>query len=159
MSVNCENAGTLTYLDMCISEALRLYPPANILLRQAAEDVELGAYHIPRGWLVLVPVYAIHHNPQLWDQPEMFDPQRFGAEAQSDRHPFSYVPFGSGPRVCIGMRLAQLELRMALAAILKDYAPVLCDKSQYPPRRMKMSPHMSAQDGLWVRFQPRSATL
>lgn len=145
----------MSYLDHCVSEALRLYPPGALVVRQANEDVELGGHKILKGWLIMIPAYAIHRDPQFWNDPDTFDPERFSPQGKVDQHPFTYFPFGAGPRVCIGMRLALMELRLALATLLKSYVPVLTAESEYPPELSKVKPHMTPKDGLWVTFQSR----
>nr|KAG5685417.1 hypothetical protein BaRGS_008712 [Batillaria attramentaria] len=97
--------------------------------REAHEDTEIGGYHVAKGTRVLVPVISIHRDPAIWPDPMTFDPERHTPEARATRHPYAFMPFGLGPRNCIGMRLAQLEIRMAIATILQHFTPVLCDKS------------------------------
>ncbi|XP_070173790.1 cytochrome P450 3A11-like [Littorina saxatilis] len=150
-----EKTNELTYLDMCLSEAMRMYPPGFLLVRKCTEDVEVaGGYHVTKGMDIMIPVVNIHMDPDHWPEPEKFDPERFTPEERAKRHPFAYLPFGQGPRNCIGMRLAQLEIRMAIASLLRRYSPVLCDKSMYPPRLLILS-RVDAIDGLWVKFQLR----
>ncbi|KAK7446240.1 hypothetical protein BaRGS_00040282, partial [Batillaria attramentaria] len=126
-SVTYETAMKLPYLDMCMNESLRMYPPGFILDREAHEDTEIGGYHVAKGTRVLVPVISIHRDPAIWPDPMTFDPER----------------------------LAQLEIRMAIATILQHFTPVLCDKSVYPPRLQKFK--FDSEDGLWVKFQARQA--
>ncbi|KAK7466672.1 hypothetical protein BaRGS_00037239 [Batillaria attramentaria] len=149
-----DTALELTYLDMCLNETMRLYPPAFFIDREIAEDMEFGGYHIKKGWRIAIPTMAIHRDPSIWPDPLKFDPERFTPEARATRHPYAFMPFGLGPRNCIGMRLAQLEMRMAIATILQHFTPVLCDKSVYPPKLQKMM--MAAVDGLWVKFKARA---
>ncbi|KAL8604082.1 hypothetical protein ACOMHN_024907 [Nucella lapillus] len=151
--VNYETANALSYLEMCINESLRLYPSGFILLRSAAEDVEIKGVKFLKDMGVFVPVAILHKDPEVWPEPEKFDPMRFTPEERAGRHPMSFLPFGMGPRNCIGMRLAQLEVRMALATILQHFTPVTCEKTVYPPRLMKFQ--MIARDGLWIKLEKR----
>ncbi|KAK7466673.1 hypothetical protein BaRGS_00037240 [Batillaria attramentaria] len=146
--VNYDTAMELTYLDMCLNETMRLYPSLFVLDRQIAEDMEFGGYHIKKGWRIAIPAFTIHRDPAIWPDPLKFDPERFTPEARATRHPYAFMPFGLGPRNCIGMRLGQLEIRMAIATILQHFTPVLCDKSVYPPKLQKLT--MGPVDGLWV---------
>ncbi|PVD34819.1 hypothetical protein C0Q70_06097 [Pomacea canaliculata] len=147
-------ANELVYLDMCLNEALRMFTPGFVVDRQCAEDTEVEGCKVPEGMLIFFPAHAIHNDPQIWPNPTKYDPERHTPEARATRHPCSFLPFGLGPRNCIGMRLAQLEIRMALAAILQRATPVLCEKSVYPPRSFEFG-RITSRDGLWVKFQLR----
>ncbi|XP_025087657.1 cytochrome P450 3A24-like isoform X1 [Pomacea canaliculata] len=144
----------LVYLDMCINETLRMFTPGFVTDRHCIEDTEVGGYKVPKGMQVLFPYYAFHIDPKIWPNPSKYDPERHTPEARAARHPCSFLPFGIGPRNCIGMRLAQLELRMALAAVLQRVTPVLCEKSVYPPSNFHYG-RITTKDGLWVKFQLR----
>ena len=99
-----------------LQEALRLYPPAFLIARAAAGADEIGGHALPRGAIVLLPVYALHRHRGLWTEPDRFDPARFLGPAP-DR--FAYLPFGAGPHTCIGAQLAQAEAVLVLAHILR----------------------------------------
>ena len=109
----------LPYLKMVFDESLRLYPPAHLIARSPSEDDEIGGYCIPKGSIVFIPIYSIHRHPRYWPNPEGFDPTRFAPE-NKDSHPrYSYVPFGAGPRLCIGQAFALLEAQLILATLLQ----------------------------------------
>uniref|UniRef100_A0A2C9JYP8 Cytochrome P450 n=1 Tax=Biomphalaria glabrata TaxID=6526 RepID=A0A2C9JYP8_BIOGL len=146
---------TLTYLDMCINEAIRLVPPGIFLNRKCVQDTDIQGVHFPKDMIVVIPVYAFHTDPDLFPEPEKFDPERFNPENKTTRHQYAHLPFGQGPRNCIGMRLALLELKIVMAAILQKLTPVPCSKTVYPIKLSKMQ--AKAQDGLWVKFQLRDA--
>ncbi len=107
----------LAFTEQVISEALRLYPPAFMLTRVAARGTRLGAYRIKRGQRINIPIWAIHRNPKNWPQPHAFIPERFAAE-RPDPPRYTYMPFGAGPRICIGVAFAQTEIRCILATLL-----------------------------------------
>ncbi|KAK7485919.1 hypothetical protein BaRGS_00022785 [Batillaria attramentaria] len=151
--VDYDTANDLTYLEMCLNESMRLYPAGFLLQREVREDVELGGVMLQKGMSVSFPIFLIHRDPDIWPDPLKFDPERHTAEARAARHPCAFLPFGIGPRNCIGMRLAQLELRMALASVLQKFTPVPCEKTVYPPTLDKM--RMAAVDKLWVKFVAR----
>ena len=111
----------LPYTRMVIDEALRLYPPAWGFSRQALADDELGGYRLPRGWLAFVIPYALHRLPAFWPEPETFDPDRFTPERSADRPKFVYVPFGAGPRQCIGNQFALIEAQLIVATLAREY--------------------------------------
>lgn len=151
--VTYETANSLTYLEMCINEAMRLYPAGFVLSRVAVDEVEIKGVKFTKDMGVLIPVCVMHKDPEVWSEPDKFDPMRFTAEERARRHPMSYMPFGMGPRNCIGMRLAQLEVRMALASILQHFTPVPCEKTVYPPKLTKFQ--MKSVDGLWLKLEKR----
>lgn len=107
----------LEYTEQVVRETLRRYPPATAIFRETLEDVEVGGYRIPEGTFVTVPQFVVHRDERWWDDPESFDPDRWAAidDPPGDRPDYSYFPFGGGPRHCIGMRFALLELKLALA--------------------------------------------
>jgi cytochrome P450 len=107
----------LAYTEQVVRETLRRYPPATAIFRETREDAVVGGYRIPEGTFVTVPQFVVHRDPRWWDDPEAFDPERWAdiEEPPGDRPEYSYFPFGGGPRHCIGMRFALLELKLALA--------------------------------------------
>jgi cytochrome P450 len=111
----------LTYLDMVLREAMRLYPPGPYGARQATEDLVLGEYTIPEGTTIFYPFWAVHMNPEYWPDPEVFDPERFTPEASAGRPRLAYIPFGVGPRSCEGATLAMVEAQLVLAILLKRF--------------------------------------
>jgi cytochrome P450 len=100
-----------------VNETLRLYPPTWAVNRETTESVTLGQYEIPAGGQVLMPQWVLHRDEQYWESPEMFDPSRWNRDA--DRPEYAYFPFSGGPRHCIGMRFARLELVLALATMAR----------------------------------------
>jgi cytochrome P450 len=119
----------ITYADVpkfefttqVIMEALRLYPPFWMVDRMAVADDRVGDLAIPRGSMVIVYVYGAHHAPRYWQNPENFDTERFTKENEKQRTPFTYLPFGAGPRGCIGGNYAMLQILMILSDLLRKY--------------------------------------
>jgi cytochrome P450 len=111
----------LTCTRRAIEETLRLYPPAWAFSRQALGDDEIGGYRVPPGSLVFLVPFVIHRRPKLWPDPERFDPDRFTAEHESARPRFAYIPFGGGPRGCIGSQFALVEAQLIVATIAQRY--------------------------------------
>jgi cytochrome P450 len=111
----------LVYTTMVLKEAMRLYPPAWAFGRRNSADDEIGGHRVPAGAEVLVSPWVTHRHPGFWDQPERFDPERFGPERESARHRHAYLPFGAGPRACIGQYFSMLEATILLAVIVRDY--------------------------------------
>ena len=145
-------AQNIEFLDCVIKEAQRLCPPAAQINRECSEDYDLNGIHIPAGTEITIPIYAIHRDPDAWEEPEKFDPERFRGPSKDTRHAFQFIPFGAGPRNCIGMRFALLEIKVALVRILVKYKFV-----QSPETRVPLVIHagatLSAKDGVCVRVE------
>jgi len=118
--LRAEHVEALSYTRQVVHEAMRLYPPAPVVVRAATRDVSLGAEVIRAGSPTYIPIYAIHRHRLLWDEPDTFDPDRFAPEAVKARHRYAYLPFGAGPRICIGMSFALLEAVVILATLLRS---------------------------------------
>jgi cytochrome P450 len=147
-----EHAGALGYTGQVLQEAMRLYPPAPVIVRAATRDVVIGAQPIARGTAVYVPVYALHRHAKLWDEPDRFDPDRFAAGAAKARHRYQYIPFGAGPRICIGMGFAMLEATLILATLLRATRARLRDR--YTPG-LKLRVTLRPFPGMPMRIEPR----
>ncbi|MFC8669195.1 cytochrome P450 [Streptomyces sp. NPDC057199] len=111
----------LPYLTRVLKEAMRLYPAAPVVGRRSVEAAEVDGHLIPAGADVLVLPWVTHRHPDLWDEPERFDPDRFTPEREAARHRYAWFPFGGGPRACIGQHFSMLESVLALAALLRSY--------------------------------------
>jgi cytochrome P450 len=114
-----DHIGQLPYCEQVIKETLRLYPPAAFLSRTAQEDDELCGRKIYRKDTVMLPVYALHRNELLWEDPNAFDPDRFAKDSDYDR--YSWLPFGDGPRVCIGSHFAMVEAQIILSTLISRF--------------------------------------
>lgn len=104
-----------------IDEAMRLYSPFWMIDRVSVEEDEIDGIHIPRGIMVLPYIYGLHREPDLWPDPEVFDPSRFEDQARKDRPPSAHIPFGGGPRKCIGSNMAILQMLLMLAVLIRRY--------------------------------------
>jgi cytochrome P450 len=120
-----EDLPKLPYLDWVLNESMRIYPPAWTIGRRASEPFALEGYHFPAGTRVLFSQWVIHHLPEVWGDPDDFRPERWDPATGRKPPPGAYFPFGGGPRMCIGMPFAQLEMRLLLATILQHTAPSL----------------------------------
>ncbi len=110
----------LRYTTLVVQEVMRLYPPVWILPRLAQADDEINGYRIPAGSDVIVSPYILHRHPRYWQDPQRFSPERFDQVRASDRSRFSYLPFGAGPRVCIGSSLAMMEAVFVLSSVVRQ---------------------------------------
>jgi cytochrome P450 len=144
----------LRWTGMVLDEAMRLYPPAHSLSRTAIAEDHIGGMRVPAGANVTISMYLTHRNPNLWADPERFDPDRFAPQAIADRHRFAYLPFGGGPRICIGNSLAVAEAKAILATIAQRYRLRLAPGHPVEPiGRITLRP----KSGVWVTLEPRSA--
>lgn len=116
-----EHLQALGYTLQVIEEAMRLYPPAWIIDRVAKEEDEAGGFHIPKNTMMILYTYGTHHSGKLWRDPEKFDPQRFAPEVKGNIPPYTYFPFGGGPRLCIGNNFALMEMQLVISQLLHYY--------------------------------------
>jgi cytochrome P450 len=108
----------LEHTTMVIEETMRLYPPAWVFERQAVADDAFGDLVVPKGTVVGISPFVIHRNPRLWDNPEGFDPERFAKSKAEARNKYAYLPFGGGPRFCIGNAFAMMEMQVIVPMVL-----------------------------------------
>jgi len=109
----------LVLTQQVLKESMRLYPPVPLMTRQAVADTQLGAHPIRAGTSVVMPIYAIHRHTKRWEDPDAFDPARFAPEREAAIPRYQYMPFGAGPRICIGMGFAMMEATAMLATLLR----------------------------------------
>ncbi len=150
--LSLEQIKRMTYLEQVMREVERRFPPAGFGFRGVVEPFELGGYTIPRGFQVLYSIEATHDDPRDYPDPERFDPDRFDATRgePEQRNSFKLVGFGGGPRVCIGMALAKVQIKIIAARLLRGYAWELEPGQDL---RVKMIPSRCPRDGLRVRFR------
>ncbi|NXP18599.1 CP3A9 protein, partial [Scytalopus superciliaris] len=147
----------LEYLDMTVSETLRIYPLGGRLERTCKKDVEINGVTIPKGTIVTIPPYVLHRNPEYWPNPEEFRPERFSKENKESMDPYTYLPFGAGPRNCIGMRFALLMLKVAIASLLQHFTFQTCKETQIP---VKLSSQglLTPEKPIVLKLVPRTNT-
>lgn len=150
-----DNVQKLEYLERVFCETLRLYPSACRTHRLAEKDIIVEGYTIPKGTDISFPIYSIHRDPRFWETPIKFDPERFTSENKARRHPYAYLPFGHGPRSCIGMRLAQVEMKLAIVSILQHYRFKTCDETEIPLKLSKAN-LLKPENGVKLLLEPRS---
>uniref|UniRef100_A0A6I8S7C8 Cytochrome P450 3A n=1 Tax=Xenopus tropicalis TaxID=8364 RepID=A0A6I8S7C8_XENTR len=122
----------MEYLDMVIQETLRLFPPAGRLERVSKQNVEINGVSIPKGIVTLIPAYVLQRDPEYWPEPEEFRPERFSKENRATHTPFTFLPFGDGPRNCIGLRFALLSMKVAIVTLLQNFSVRPCAETLIP---------------------------
>lgn len=142
----------LVYTRQVVLEVMRLYPPAPLIVRRARVDICLGDRTVRAGDSVHVPIYAVHRHELLWDRPQVFDPDRFAPQAVASRDRYAYLPFGAGPRVCIGMGLALTECLVILTTLLPNFrfAP---ENAEMPAAQFRVT--LRPKGGMRMKIVPR----
>ncbi|ETN66430.1 cytochrome P450 [Anopheles darlingi] len=142
----------MTYLDQVIHETLRIYPAVGMLMRVVSKRVHLEAANLTleKGTKVMIPINAFHHDPELYPEPYSFRPERFTPEAIKERHTHAYLPFGDGPRNCIGMRFGLLEVKFGIVQLLSKLRFTVHPKTTLPLRMAKNSGFLEAEGGIWL---------
>ncbi|KAL7013900.1 hypothetical protein ACKWTF_015639 [Chironomus riparius] len=146
--VTYEALHKMKYLDMIICEALRMWSPAGLTNRECSKDYDLklsdgNTLKLRSGDILNIPIYSIHHDPKYFEDPEKFDPERFSDERKASIVDGSYIPFGSGPRVCIGSRFALMEAKLLLFNILRKFTFEVCAET---PEKFDLKPSFANFD-------------
>lgn len=150
----------MEYLDQVIRETLRMFPPApDAIRRESIEKIGLKipgrTVTIPKGMTFQIGVLATHYDPKFWDSPETFDPSRFAMEKKKNHHNFQYLPFGLGPRGCIGAKLAMMEIRLAVISLVQNFRIEPCDKTT---RELEFLEGITRtpKDGVFIKLTDRA---
>jgi cytochrome P450 len=144
----------LHYMRQVIQESMRLYPPAAMVVREPNRPVSIGGYPAGPQDNVFIPIYAIHHHEKLWPGPARFDPERFSPDAVKTRHRYAYLPFGAGPRICIGMGFALTEAAAILGTLLPAFH-LACAPDYVPTLKLRVT--MRPAQGMPMQVQRRAA--
>ena len=146
--------GQLRFLEMVVKESMRLYPVAGFLFgREAIEDVELGGHMLRRGSWVMIAPYVVHRDARNFPDPENFDPDRFSPARADDIPSYAYIPFGGGPRTCIGNAVATMQIVLMAATVLQRFRVSL---EQGPPE-IELEIVLRPKGGLRAKVAPRDA--
>ncbi|XP_001512909.3 cytochrome P450 3A4-like [Ornithorhynchus anatinus] len=147
----------MEYLDMVINESLRLYPISSRLERMCKKTTEINGLTIPKGTCVVIPLFILQNDPNYWLEPDEFHPERFSKEMRDKRDPYTFMPFGAGPRNCIGMRFALLSIKVAMIGLLKNFSLRTCQETQIPPEINSFG-LLTAKKPIVLRYIPRADT-
>ncbi|XP_062563395.1 probable cytochrome P450 9f2 [Armigeres subalbatus] len=158
--LNYETLQKMTYMDMVISEVLRKWPAIATLDRHCVQDYEMDAgnglkFTIERGSGIWFPIHAMHHDPNYYPEPERFLPERFSEQNKANINMGAYLPFGIGPRNCIGSRFALMEVKAIVYHFLLSFSFERTDKTQVPLEIVKGFGPMKPNDGVYLEFRPR----
>jgi cytochrome P450 len=139
---NNEDLHRLPYIRTVIEESIRLYPPVPIMERQAIGDDEILGHRIKAGSSIIISPWLLHRNPKLWDHPLVFNPERFRPELAAKRQRFAYLPFGGGPRTCVGAAYGLTEATVFLSSILQRF-------------RLRLKPGFRVEPQALITLRPR----
>lgn len=139
-----------------ISETLRKYPVADTLMRSVTIPYKVPNtdIYLEKGTMVLVPSIGFHYDPEIFPQPEKFDPDRFTKENVAARHPYAWLPFGHGPRNCVGLRFGMMQTRLGIATILNNFRVTPSQKTMIPLKYDPAGQLLSPLGGMYLNIEP-----
>lgn len=146
----------MKYLERCLMETLRMFPPVPIIARHIKSDLKLasGDYTIPAGCTVVVATFKVHRQPYIYPNPDVFDPDNFLPEKTANRHYYSFIPFSAGPRSCVGRKYAMLKLKILLSTILRNFRVRSTVKQE--DFRLQADIILKRAEGFKVKLEPRT---
>lgn len=160
--ITYQDLAKMDYMDMVINETLRKYPPAVFIDRVCTKNLTVPPalpggkeLTIEAGMAIWIPVYGFHHDPKYYPNPEKFDPERFNAENKETIDPYTFFPFGLGPRKCIGERFALMETKILIAQILRKFVIKRTKKTLDPVEFDTGSFNLKVKGGFWICFDRR----
>lgn len=148
----------MTYLDMVMSETLRKYPAAPVIFRRCTKDYVIPGTNvlIDKGIIIMIPTIAIHYDPRYYPEPDKFIPERFSLESKVTRPNGTYLPFGNGPRFCVGKLFAQMEMKVAVINVVSNYRLDRSPKTEIPLQFTNGSVFLMAKNGVWLKLEKRN---
>ncbi|XP_031631295.1 cytochrome P450 6A1-like [Contarinia nasturtii] len=149
-----EAINEMTYIDQCIYESIRKHPLAASIARMATNDYKVpnSNYTIPKGMLVFIPTYAIYRDPEIYENPDVFEPDRFAPDQVKKRPSQSFLPFGDGPRKCIGLRFGMLQARIGVVKLLQNFELSTCSRTQIPIKYSPKKLFLEPENGTWLKI-------
>ncbi|RZC37404.1 p450 domain containing protein, partial [Asbolus verrucosus] len=150
--ISYEAIQEMKYMNQVLDESLRKYPPAGLTNRKCVKDYKVPGedFIIEKGTVVIIPIYGIHHDEDIYPDPEKFDPERFSEENKRSRHNYTHLPFGEGPRNCIGMRFGLMQAKMGLASVLRNFRFTVNKKTKEPLKMQAYSILLSVEGDMLV---------
>ena len=148
--ITAEHIDKLVLTQQVIKESMRLYPPVPVMSRQVVAETTLGPHKLGPGASIVIPIYAIHRHKRRWTNPDTFDPMRFAPDKERSLSRYQYMPFGAGPRICIGMAFAMIEATAMLATMLQSARFALAgNPDPMPVARVTLVPKGGMQLKVW----------
>ncbi|XP_011875044.1 PREDICTED: cytochrome P450 6k1-like isoform X3 [Vollenhovia emeryi] len=147
----------MTYLHKVVYETMRKYPPLPLLNRICTKETDIPTMNLrlPKGTLISIPVLGLHRDPSIYPDPDKFDPERFNENVVAERHPYAYLPFGEGPRMCLGALFGYLQTKVALVSLLSKYKFTLHPQTQVPLNFHEMSVILWVKGGVHLIIETR----
>jgi len=159
--ITYEQLQSMKYLDQIVCETLRKWPVATVADRLCVKDYEVEyddkKFTIEKGKVIVLSLWGLHHDPQYFPDPEKFDPERFSDENKGNIHSSTYVPFGIGPRNCVGSRFALMEIKTIFYYLVLNFSIEVTEKTQIPLQLQKNPLGVRADKGIWVALKPRTS--
>ena len=152
-----DHVARLDLVRRVFSESMRLYPPAPLIERRVEHEMTLGGFDVAAGTILVVPIHALHRRTGLWEEPGRFDPSRFAPAQVEARHRYAYMPFGAGPRICIGAGFSMLEAVAILAVLLRAVRLTAVEPVPSPRMRLTLRPSRPIRMRVEPRVRPRVA--
>ncbi|XP_043511352.1 probable cytochrome P450 6a20 isoform X1 [Frieseomelitta varia] len=150
-----EHVKDMEYLDKVFKETQRKYPVAGLIPRRSTAAYTFAGtkVSIPKGLKLWIPMYAIHRDPDIYPNPDVFNPENFNEDAIEARHPMTYLPFGDGPRNCIGARFAVYQTKVGLITILRNYKVITCEKTMIPYQFATNTFLLAPKGGIYLKLK------
>ncbi|XP_077554165.1 cytochrome P450 3A19-like [Haemaphysalis longicornis] len=154
-NLSFEATGQLNYLDMVLKESMRVYSQnVSFIARRAVEDYEYNGIRIPKGLSILAATSCMNQDPEIWSNPSLFDPERFNEDNKNNIHPACFLPFGNGPRACIGRPFAVLNVKVALATLVSRFTIHVSEEQHKEPIKLQ-SGFLTTRlpNSMWLKFE------
>ncbi|XP_076273990.1 cytochrome P450 6a2-like [Rhynchophorus ferrugineus] len=154
-NISYEAVKEMKYLDMVVNETLRIYPPLPGIPRVCSKDYRIPGTDlvIEKGTRLQIPVWGLHMDPDYYPNPEVFNPENFNEENKAKRHEFTFLPFGEGPRMCIGLRFGLMQTKVGLISLIKNFRFTLNEKTKTPVEMERGSIVLSVKGDVWLDVQ------
>lgn len=159
---SCDTINKMTYLDMIVSETMRIWGQGVLIDRKVNKPYLLensngtNKVQLNIGDVVIIPTYGIHMDPNIYPNPEQFDPERFSEKNRKNMHSSTFMPFGSGPRGCIASRLAIMECKACIVEMMKKMSFEMCEKTQHPIQFKRKVRNSEGENGFWMKIKLRT---
>jgi cytochrome P450 len=149
-TATAEDLPAMPFIQQVLEESMRLYPPVGLLARTVLKEDELCGRQMRPNDILFLPIWALHRHELLWDRPELFDPDRFDPKTGPRRDKYQYLPFGAGPRVCVGANFAMMQAGIILSTLVQRFRFAPSQPAPHPVMTMTVRP----EPGVFLQIQP-----